>query len=735
MHVKPYIVQVAVPVPVRHLFDYLVDLPDVRVCPGMRVEVPFGRGQEIGLVVGVVDESAFVRSKLKPILAVLDAAPILPLDHLDWLRWVADYYEHPIGEALFAALPVAMRQSVPAARRRVSVWKLTAAGRAVEPASLTRAPKQRELLHVLLAAPVGIAGSAVRDLGTGVAGALRVFVEKAWVEAVDVPVEDLARGTGGQAAPVLNSGQSEAVAAINAALGRFQPILLDGVTGSGKTEVYMRVIEQVVGCGQQALVLIPEIGLTPQLVHRFKLRFQVPIVLMHSQLNDGERLLAWKQASSGTALIIIGTRSAVFTPLPRLGVIIVDEEHDSSFKQFEGLRYHARDVALVRAQRVGVPIVLGSATPSLETLSNVARGRYLRLDLPKRAGAAVAPLFELIDLKGVAMLENFSPALLTAIGHHLEREEQVLLYLNRRGFAPTLLCHLCGWVAECKRCDNALTLHRGASRLRCHHCGAEHAIPTKCQKCASTDLRALGYGTERVEALLHERFPGAQVLRIDRDTTRRKGSMDALFQQARSGRGQILLGTQMLAKGHDLPNVTLVGILDADQGLFGTDFRAAEHLAQLIVQVSGRAGRGDKSGRVLIQTHHPDHPLLQTLVKEGYRPFAQLALAERKETGLPPYAFAAVWRAEAVSSTAALSFLYALADVSRELGEVGVDLLGPVPSPMERKAGRYRAQLLVLAATRSARQRVVRGCLEKMAKIPGVRQVRWSLDIDPLDMS
>jgi len=733
MQTDSYVVQVAVPVPVRHVFDYLVKGPAERVRAGMRVEIPFGRGLCVGLVVGVSAESKFAAAKLKPIHAVIDLEPVIAPDHLDWLLWVADYYEHPVGETLFTALPSALRQLNPPRGRNQVGWRLTESGRAVDLASVGRAPKQQHLLQALLSAPDGILATELAKLGEGLSAPLRAMVAKGWVESF-APLAPLRRAVT-QVAPMLNLAQHDAVEAIAECSGRFQPILLDGVTGSGKTEVYLQVIARVVAQGQQAIVLIPEIGLTPQLVQRFKDRFGVPIALLHSQLSDGERFQAWQQANSGEASIVIGTRSAVFTPLPRLGVIIVDEEHDSSYKQFDGLRYHARDIALVRAQRLGIPIVLGSATPSLETLSNVERGRYLRLDLPNRAGGAAAPRFELLDLKGVAMVENFSPALLAAIGLHLGREEQVLLYLNRRGFAPTLLCHHCGWVAECKRCDHPLTMHRGASRLRCHHCGAERAIPAQCPKCTGIDLRALGYGTERVESFLRERFAQAQVLRIDRDTTRRKGAMDDLFQQARAGRGQILLGTQMLAKGHDLPNVTLVGILDADQGLFGTDFRAAEHLAQLIVQVAGRAGRGDKPGRVLIQTHHPDHPLLQTLVREGYRRFADLALAERRETGLPPYTFAAVWRAEATSATEALSFLYGLADLSRARNEVGVDLLGPVPSPMERKAGRYRAQLLVLANSRAGRQRMVRSCLEKISTIPGVRKVRWSLDIDPLDLS
>jgi primosomal protein N' (replication factor Y) (superfamily II helicase) len=534
--------------------------------------------------------------------------------------------------------------------------------------------------------------------------------------------------------PPLNPEQAQALAQVRESLGRFQPLLLEGVTGSGKTEVYLQAISEVVAQGRQALVLVPEIGLTPQFVARFRARLGAGLALAHSGLADGERLNAWLAARSGEAAVVIGTRSAVFTPLPRLGLVVIDEEHDASYKQQEGFRYSARDLAIRRAQQAGVPVLLGSATPSLESLHNAQAGRYRLLHLKQRAGAAEHPPMHLIDVRGQHLREGLSNALIAHVRRHLEAGGQALLFLNRRGFAPTLLCHSCGWVADCKRCDAHMTLHRAHDKLRCHHCGAERPPEPACPHCRSNDLLAVGQGTERVEQALQELFPGVGLARIDRDTTRRKGALDRLLDEVHSGQARLLIGTQMLAKGHDFPEVTLVGVLNADAGLFSADFRAPERMAQLITQVAGRAGRASRPGEVYIQTHQPQHPLLNQLIRAGYRAFAEAALEERREAGYPPYGHLALLRAESVQPAAAMQFLEEAAALARATLPKALELWGPVPAPMERRAGRVRAQLLLQSDTRKPLHALLREWVPQLDRLPAARRARWSLDVDPQDL-
>lgn len=534
--------------------------------------------------------------------------------------------------------------------------------------------------------------------------------------------------------PLLNSAQQQAITAILNTT-QFQPYLLDGITGSGKTEVYLQVIAELITQKKQALILVPEIGLTPQTVARFAERFAAPIVMLHSGLTDRERAQAWMQAKSGEAAIIIGTRSAIFTPLLNPGIIILDEEHDLSFKQQSGFRYSARDLALIRGQMENVPVILGSATPALESLHNTQRGRYERLCLPQRAGAALNPRMHLIDLRNQKLEEGLSPQLLQVMQQHLQMNNQVLLFLNRRGFAPTLLCHSCGWIAKCKRCDARLTVHQMPRQLFCHHCNGAHAVPTACGDCASKQLLTLGMGTQRLEQMLARYFPSVKVLRIDRDSTRRKHAMEDMLQSIQQGEAQILIGTQMLTKGHHFPDVTLVAIIDADSGLFSQDFRASERLGQLLIQVTGRAGRVKKLGEVYIQTHHPHHPLLQQLIVEGYNNFAQTLLLERQAAQLPPYTYLALLRAEAVTEAMPFTFLGEVANVVRALNIDSIQLLGPIPAIMERKAGRYRAQLLINSSSRKELHQVCKKILPQLEKLTTARKVRWSLDIDPLEMS
>ena len=727
------VLKVAVPTPLPRLFDYLAprgtDANSIRA--GARVTVPFGRRSVTGLVIDRVAESELPRSKLKPATALLDPDGLLPPDMLALLTWAADYYQHPVGEVISTALPVLLRQGEAPEVPGIETWRLTADGAAAEPEALRRAPRQQQLLALLRRNPAGVGAEEINETLEHWRPAARALAEKGLVlrEERDCLAAPQASS---RVPPDLNAAQQAAVDAILAASGQFAPLLLEGVTGSGKTEVYLGAVARELEAGRQVLVLVPEIGLTPQLLARFRERFAVPIAVMHSGLNERERLCAWNMARTGKAPIVIGTRSSIFTPMPRLGLIIVDEEHDASFKQQDGFRYHARDLAVVRARNANLPVVLGSATPSLESLANARRGGYRSLPLPQRAGAARPPRVRLLDVRSQPLDEGLSPTLLEAVGKTLAADQQVLLFLNRRGYAPTLLCHECGWVARCQRCDAHMTYHARGQRLRCHHCGAERAVDRQCPDCGSADLRTLGQGTERLETALRRHFPDTGIVRIDRDTTRRKEAMQEKLAGVRRGEHRLLIGTQMLAKGHDFPGVTLVGLIDVDQGLFSADFRGAERMAQLIVQVAGRAGRGEQPGEVIIQTHHPDHPLLLTLLEGGYRAFAEQALAERQIAALPPYGFLALFRAEATRPQEPAQFLEIL---RARLGRPpGVAVLGPIPAPMEKRAGRYRAQLLLSAGERRALHAALRSVMPGLDELPEARRVRWSLDVDPQEM-
>ncbi len=727
------ILRIAVPSPLRRLFDYRLPLDATHPPrPGQRYRVPFGRGSTVGILVELSDTTEVPEGKLKPAEAQLDNEPLLGPEELKLAAWAADYYRHPPGEVYAAALPVALRQGKGAEVKPLLRWRLSEAGQALDVATLKRAPRQQALLRLLAGEEKGLGAERIDAVQEKWRPSMKGLVEKGWVEVVEgscLPQPPSERDQ----PPGLHDEQQAAVAALAAAEG-FAPFLLDGVTGSGKTEVYLQAMARVLAAGRQVLVLVPEIGLTPQLLERFRRRLGLPIAVLHSGLAEGERLCAWQAASSGEAPVVIGTRSAVFTPMRDLGLIILDEEHDASFKQQEGFRYSARDVALVRARNLGIPVLLGSATPSLESLNNVRAGRYTELRLRERAGGARPPSIQLIDLRHQRIEEGLTAAMRSAMDKHLQAGGQVLLFLNRRGFAPTLFCHDCGWVSHCQRCDVNMTFHAGERRLRCHHCGTERPVPPQCPDCGSVDLRPLGQGTERIEQALREHFPDRRILRIDRDATRRKGSMEGLLAEAVSGQAEILIGTQMLAKGHHFPCVTLVGILDADQGLFSADFRATERMAQQILQVAGRAGRAERPGTVLIQTHQPEHPLLQTLILHGYPAFAEAALAERADASLPPYSHLALLRAEGPGPDAPRAFLSAAYALAESLGSHGVMLLGPVPAPMERRAGRHRAQLLLQAQSRAALQRLLSAWAPALEGLKEGRKVRWSLDVDPVEM-
>jgi primosomal protein N' (replication factor Y) len=719
---KP-ILRVALPVPLDRLFDYASN--GVDAAPGARVLVPFGRRDVVGVAVEYADETELPIDRLKPVTRALDASPLLDGELMSTLRRAARYYQHPLGEVLHAALPAALRSPRALPAPVVDQLALTAEGEAAR-----NDPKRRRgtridaLLERLASGPVAMA-----ELDAELPGWRPVSlsaVKHGWIERA----AGTASGRRPVAGPRLNDAQRAAADAIVASRG-FAPFVLDGVTGSGKTEVYLAAIAACLARGEQALVLLPEIALTPQALRRYRERLGVDVAALHSGLGEIERARAWLAAASGEAKVIVGTRSAVFVPLARAGIVVVDEEHDASYKQQEGFRYHARDLAVLRAQALGVPVVLGSATPSLETLANVAAARYTSLRLPHRAGLAQPPVLRVIDLRKKPLAHGLAPETLDAIAATVARGEQALVFKNRRGYAPVLLCHDCGWSAQCPHCERALTLHQASRRLRCHHCGHTAPVPRACPGCGGLAIHPIGQGTERLEEALRARFPDVPIVRVDRDTTRGRRARDALLDNLPTAGARILVGTQMLAKGHDLPHLTLVVVVGVDEGLHSVDFRAGERLGQLVVQVAGRAGRAERPGTVILQTHDPDHPLLAVLIGGGYRALSAQLLEERRSAGLPPFTHFALLRAEAKQAAKLDAFL---ANAARAIGDAEVSAHGPMPAPMPRRAGVLRGQILIEAAERATLQAFLSRLLETLREMPEGKALRWSIDVDPVDL-
>lgn len=715
----PSILQVALDTPLHRLFDYR--LPDNlgSVPPGSLVEVPLGRTRQIGVALSQPTHSDIPADKLREVIRVFDDRPALTPDILRLAQFCADYYHYPLGAILLATLPPRLRNAMPFVA--ATPWLvLTQAGQAATPAA--RAKAKLALLDTLRVAPQ--TREAVRT--NKQSRHATALVAAGWAEWSRQPPAGGALPTA--AAPQATTEQQAALDRLLPKLGQFGVHLIHGVTGSGKTELYLRLIDTVLAQGQQALVLIPEISLTPQLEQHFRRRFPGRrIATLHSGLSEGARTENWLAAPD--ADLLLGTRLSVFTPLPRLGLIVVDEEHDLSFKQQDGLRYSARDVAIARAQQCNIPVLLGSATPSLESYANALSGRYQLIELKQRAiSQAQLPSIELVDLKHIPLDNGLTRPALQALSETLARGEQSLVFLNRRGYAPALYCPSCAWVSPCPSCSARLVLHQSARRLKCHHCGFESRIPTECPGCGSPDLKALGQGTQRLEETLTALLPTARIRRIDRDSMRPR-AWSELGEAVHGGALDILVGTQMLAKGHDFPNMTLALILDTDGALYSPDFRATERLFAQLMQVAGRAGRADKPGRVLIQTAFPDHPLFRYLQRHDYSGYARMLLAERKQLDLPPLTRQVLLRAEATSMSAALAFLQQAAQIAPDLPQISV--FTAVPAPMARVANLERAQLLIQSSSRLALQAFVRDWHSLLGTIKP-RVTRWSLDIDPL---
>jgi len=731
------ILKIAVPCPLYKTFDYRmpVSLRDLRIDAGMRVRVPFGRQRIIGIVIEEIKQSEVAPEKLKSIISVLDQRNLLSREILQLLLWAARYYMHPLGEVLHTALPIHLRSNDDATPSLTEYWLLNEDPPQSQDdilLGLKRAPRQLQIYQLVSTAEGGIDADRLNAISDNWRTPIKALLDKQLVKRLLKPAVLHAEVVDTKHIS-LNKEQKDAVDAIQSHKNQHTVHVLNGVTGSGKTEVYLALCQSVLTAGKQVLILVPEIGLTPQLTQRFLERLNTSIVVLHSAMNDRQRYAAWHAAANNQAQMVIGTRSSIFTPLPELGLIIIDEEHDGSYKQQDGFRYNARDLAILRAKNHNIPIVLGSATPSLESLNNINEHRYEVHYLKQRANKKQLPRIQLINLCNQKLLEGMAETLLDKIRQHLQQQGQVLLFINRRGFAPLLMCHDCGWTTNCLRCDAHMTYHKRRKQLHCHHCGAQRPAPESCEHCGSDNILAIGAGTERIEQCLQDYFPDTRVSRIDRDSTRNKGSLQDKLDKAHSGESGILVGTQMLAKGHDFPNVTLVAVLDTDQALFSVDFRASEHLAQLITQVSGRAGRAEKTGEVLIQTHHPEHPLLQTLIHHGYRSFAEAALQERQAAGLPPARHLAILRCESVDVSAAPTFLEHAVGLAQQVDNTGIEIFGPLPAPMERRAGRYRYQLMLQSGDRKKLHQLLSWWVPQLQQLSSARKARWSIDVDPYD--
>ncbi|MGP1945060.1 MAG: primosomal protein N' [Arsenophonus sp. ET-LJ4-MAG3] len=727
------IIQVALHIPLMHAFDYQLPKNFTLPTKGCRVVVPFCNRTTLGIVLSNDKNSKFNYKKLKNIEKVLDQESLFSDSLWSLLLWGSQYYHHPIGEVLFHALPVLLRQGKATMFPPILQWQITQQGKDFPLNKLKRSPKQQQALALLKEQPIYRHQIIKNELSKNV---LQILKERALIQLL--PIQPKIKNWYSDfyicgKKPKLNIEQSIAVETISSQL-TFMPWLLVGITSSGKTEVYLNVIENILLQCKQILVLVPEISLTPQTIQRFSQRFNAPIDVLHSALNDNERLAVWLRAQKGQSAIVIGTRSALFTSFANLALIIIDEEHDNSYKQQDGWRYHARDLAVFLAKIKNIPIIMGTATPSLESLYNIKKGKYHRLDLTKRAGNAKLASQFLVDIKGQPLKYLMSRPLIQRIEKHLAENNQVMLFLNRRGYSPMLICHDCGWIAECLRCNHYYTLHYHQRQLHCHQCNCQLLIPIQCSECGSTHLLPIGLGTEQLEEAINQLFPNIPVTRIDKDNTRHKGIMEKELANIYMGGARVLIGTQMLAKGHHFPDVTLVGLLNVDGALFSNDYRATEKFAQLYIQVSGRAGRSDKKGEVILQTHYPEHPLLSILLKKGYNEFAIETLKERYDVFLPPYSSHIIIRSEDYHNRSAPYFLNKCRRYIEQhnMRDSQLYLMGPIPAIKAKRAGRFHWQLLLQHPSRSYLQQFLSHILPKIVAYSESKKVKWSIDVDPI---
>lgn len=721
--------KVCIPHTNRDYFDYHAE-EDTAPSIGARVWIPFRKQTRLGIVIGK-EPSDSTQSSLKSIIAIIDEQPLLTEAMLALCQWVSRYYQSPLSEVIPLALPKKYRLGQEKQLPVCDYYQLIQPVERAHCLASPRAAKQHALIDFLNQKKEPLNKKTLLQAGFSQSqlDALLALNVISSTQKIALP-EQLNKTI--MPPLVLNTEQAIAVSSMTAYLHTYHCFLLHGVTGSGKTEVYLQMIAKALAQNLQVLVLVPEIGLTPQLLARFTARFNEPMVVIHSNLNESERQFAWQYAKDNLVKLVIGTRTAIFTPMPSLGLIIIDEEHDSSLKQMEGVRYSARDTALMRAHMENIPIILGSATPSLESMYNCSQNKYTILRLNQKALNHTPLHYQIIDIRSVPLQHGLAASTLEIIAEHLKQNQQVLVFINRRGFAPVLLCHHCGWMADCPGCDSHLTLHRQLGRLLCHHCGATKPVPLQCGNCHGKELLPIGAGTQRIYDYLSTQFPDTKLLRVDRDEVQRKHALDAHLERINNGDVQLIVGTQMLAKGHHFPRLTLVVILDADAGFYNQDFRAIERLGQLLVQVSGRAGRAQHTGQVVIQTHLPHHPLLNLLIQQGYDAFANALLTDRLRAKLPPYHFLAVIRAQDKVPGKVLRFLH---DTKQQLLAQGIHVLGPAPAPLARKADQHRMQLLIKSSSRKMLQVSLTKLREWLTINKLTNQVRWNVDVDPMDLS
>ena len=729
---QPRFARFAIALPLYRVFEYALAEGD-KALPGTRYRLPFGNRSCTGILLDSDRASEFEPSKIKPVEQRLDDEAVIDAHMLELARWIAEYYLQPLGEVLFLCLPGYLRGARTQASTRVKRWKLGPAASDDPESLLRRSPRQLEIVQALAAEPRGLTALDFKVINPDWHAPVARLEQKnlirfEWSEPESAPLPS-------PILPELSHEQRQILERIEPQLETFGAHLLDGITGSGKTEVYLRLIRNRLDAGRQVIYLVPEIGLTSQLIERIGERFGEAYAISHSGLSDLQRYRAWERFRRGEAGIMLGTRSSLFAQSSRLGLIVIDEEHDHSYRQEDGVRYHARDVAIKRAQMLNIPVLLGSATPSLESLNNLGRDHYHRYRLDARPTAFAPPPLELVDISKSRLDSGCAAATLERIGQHLERRGQVLIYLNRRGYAPIVLCHECGWQAHCLNCDARLTLHQSVSSLICHHCGFNRGLPEACPECGQVEIRHYGIGTEQLEQGLGQRFPEVPVLRIDRDVIASREALKQRLQTLAGGEPCILVGTQMIAKGHDYPAISLAVVLDADQALFSASYRASERLAQTLFQVAGRSGRGDREGEALVQTRFPQHPLMQALRRKTYRDIAAGLLQERQSYGFPPFARAVMFRADAVELEQAMRLLEKIRDelaAAREYSRLSC--IGPLPALMTRRIGRYRAQLCLLAVDFRVLRSVLNDAMPAIETLAGGGRASWSVDVDAYDL-